>query len=246
MSKQSPIIRTPILLLASLFTISISATAHASECLSSPNAASAPGTHWYYWTDKKAHRRCWFVKEKAESPAGYAPENTSSFSSQSGGGSGQAPSVAPMENESWVKDWFSSTFPALGGSGGWGSSTEMGEPPVSELPVTGKHLRNDRTQLKKPEQSKQKNKSEHVRSERAQNESTRAQHRSAKLPVRLLQAAGDKYVPDATLKLQQDRQKSAIEALREKGAVTPRGLEEWQRALYEEFLVWRTRQLMFP
>jgi len=226
MSKQSPIIRTPILLLASLFTISISATAHASECLSSPNAASAPGTHWYYWTDKKAHRRCWFVKEKAESPAGYAPENTSSFSSQSGGGSGQALSVAPMETESWVKDWFSSTFPALGGSGGWGSSTEMGEPPVSELPVTGKHLRNDRTQLKKPEQSKQKNKSEHVRSQRAQ-------HRSAKLPVRLLEAAGD-------------RRKSAIEAMGEKDVVTPRtDLEQWQRALYEEFLVWRTKQLMF-
>ncbi len=245
MSKQSPIIRTPILLLASLFTISISATAHASECLSSPNAASAPGTHWYYWIDKKTHRRCWFVKEKSESPGGYAPENTSSFSSQSGGGSGQAPSVAPMENESWVKDWFSLTFPALGGSGGWGS-TERGEPPITEPPVAGKHLRKDITQLKKPNRSKQKNKSEHVRSERAQNESTRAQHRSAKLPVRLLQAAGDKYVPDATLKLQQDRQKSAIEALREKGAVTPRGLEEWQRALYEEFLVWRTRQLMFP
>ena len=233
MSKQSPIIRTPILLLASLFTISISTTTHASECLSSPNAASAPGTHWYYWTDRKANRRCWFVKEKAESPRGYAPENTSSFSSQSGGGSGQALSVAPMENESWVKEWFSSTFPALAGSGRWGSSTERGEPPVSELPVTRKHLRNDRTQLKNPEQSKQMDKSEHVRSRRAQNESTRAQHRSAKLPVRLLEAAGD-------------RRKSVIETVGEKDVVTPRtDLEEWQRALYEEFLVWRTKQLMF-
>jgi hypothetical protein len=229
MSKQSPIIRTPILLLASLFTISISATAHASECLSSPNAAPAPGMHWYYWTDKKAHRRCWFVKEKAESPAAYAPENTSSFSSQSGGGSEQALSVAPMENESWVKDWFSSTFPSLGSSGEWGSSAERGDPPVSELPVTRKHLRNDRTQLKKP----QKNKSEHVRSQRAQNESTRAQHRSAKLPVRLLEAAGD-------------RLKSVIETVGEKHVVTPRtDLEEWQRALYEEFLIWRTKKLMF-
>ena len=233
MSKQCPMIRTPMLLLASLFTISISATAHAGECLSSPNAASAPGTHWYYRTDKTAHRRCWFVREKAESPTGYAPENTSSFSRQSGGGSGQALSVTPMENESWVKDWFSSTFPALGGSAGWGSSTERREPPVTELPLTEKHIGKDRTQLKKPEQSKQKNKSEHVRSQRAQNESTRAQHRSAKLPVRLLEAAGD-------------RRKSAIETVGEKDVVTPRtDLEEWQRALYEEFLVWRTKQLMF-
>jgi hypothetical protein len=233
MSKQCPMTRTPILLLASLFTISICATAHAGECLSSPNAASASGTHWYYWTDKQAHRRCWFVKEKAESPRGYAPENISFSSSQSGGGSGQTLSVAPMENESWVKDWFSSTFPALGGSGRWGSSTERGEPPVSELPVTRKHLGSDRTQLKKPEQSKQNNKSEHVRSQRAQNESTRAQHRSAKLPVRLLEAAGD-------------RRKSAIETVGEKDVVRPRtDLEEWQRSLYEEFLVWRTKQLMF-
>ena len=80
---------------------------------------------------------------------------------------------------------------------------------------------------------------EHVRSQRAQNESTRARDRSAKLAVRLLQAAGDKYVPDATLKLQQDRQKSAIEALRENGVVTPKA------NLYEEFVVWRTKQLMF-
>jgi hypothetical protein len=105
----------------------------------------------------------------------------------------------------------------------WGSSTEKDEPPVSELPVIRKHLRSDRTQLKKPEQSKQKNKSEQVRSQRAQ-------HRSAKLPVRLIEAAGD-------------RRKSAIETV---DVVTPRtDLEEWQRALYEEFLVWRTRQLMF-
>ena len=183
MSKQCPVFCTPIFLLASLFTTSICASAHAAECLSSPNSASTPGTHWYYWTDKKTNQRCWFLKDTAESPGRYAPENTSS---------GQALSVAPMENESWVKDWFSSTFPALGGSGRWGSSTERGEPPVSELPVTRKHLRSDRTQLKKPEQSKQKNKSEHVRSQRAQNESTRAQHRSAKLPVRLLEAAGDR------------------------------------------------------
>jgi hypothetical protein len=246
MSQQCPMTRTPILLLASLFTISICATAHAGECLSSPNVASTPGKHWYYWTDKNAHRRCWFVKENAESPRGYAPEDTSSLSSQSGRASGQALSVAPIENESWVQDWFSSTFPSLGGSGRWGSSTEKREPPVSELPVTGKYLRKDITQLKKPEQSKQKNKSEHVRSEHAQNESTRAQHRSARLPVRLLEAASEKYVPDAALKLQQDRQKSAIKAVGRKDVITPRtDLEEWQRALYEEFLVWRTKQLIF-
>ncbi len=213
MSKQCPVFRTPIFLLASLFTTSISASAHAAECLSSPNSASTPGTHWYYWTDKKTNQRCWFLKDTAESPGRYAPENTSS---------GQALSVAPTESESSVKSWFSSSFPALGGSGGWGSSTETREQPPTEGPLTGKRTGNDRVQPNTSQQSKQKNKPEPVGSERAQNESARVQHPSAKITARLLEAAGDKSVPE------------------------PRtNLEEWQKTLYEEFLVWRAKQLMF-
>jgi hypothetical protein len=37
-----------------------------------------------------------------------------------------------------------------------------------------------------------------------------------------------------------------MEAVGAKDVLTPRtDVEDWQKALYEEFLVWRTKQIMF-
>jgi hypothetical protein len=33
----------------------------ADDCLASPNAASPPGTHWYYRVDRATHRQCWYL-----------------------------------------------------------------------------------------------------------------------------------------------------------------------------------------
>jgi hypothetical protein len=42
--------------------MSLSASrAVADDCLASPNAASPPGTHWYYRVDRATHRQCWYL-----------------------------------------------------------------------------------------------------------------------------------------------------------------------------------------
>ena len=61
MSKKLSAIGTVIL--AGLFVMPLSAPAYASECLSSPGE-SAPGRHWFYWTDKISKQRCWFAKKQ--------------------------------------------------------------------------------------------------------------------------------------------------------------------------------------
>lgn len=132
------------------------------------------------------------------------------------------------------------------GAGKSGSTTEGGEPSTSEPSSTRKRSTNERTELRKPQQSKSEQiKSEQGKSQREEGDTVRAQDQFSKLFVRILEAAGDKPVPNA-VELAEDRQTLAIEAVGEKDVPTPRiDLEEdWQRALYEEFLVWRSKQLM--
>ena len=131
------------------------------------------------------------------------------------------------------------------GAGKTGSTTEGGEPSTSGPSFTRKRSTNERTELRKPQQSRSEQiKSEQGKSQREE-ETARAQDGFSKLFVRILEAAGDKPVPDQ-VELAEDRQTLAIEAVGEKDVATPRiDLEEdWQRALYEEFLVWRAKQLI--
>jgi hypothetical protein len=78
--------------------------------------------------------------------------------------------------------------------------------------------------------------------EREQSESARMQD----LIISILEAAGDKPVLSPPILRGQDLQR-AIEAIGDKDVViAPTDPQEnWQQALYEEFLLWRTRQL-FP
>jgi hypothetical protein len=89
---------------------------------------------------------------------------------------------------------------------------------------------NQRDHVKTSQQSKQRHKSErHV--------SERAKQQAANTFTRALPTARDKDVPDATFEKK---------AVGEKGVLTPGpDVEDWQKALYQEFLVWRTKQMMF-
>jgi hypothetical protein len=253
MSEKSTIIAITICSLAGLLTVSASITAHAAECLAAPNAQSGPGTHWHYRIDQTTKQRCWYLKDLrgssrsssgSESPAASNPPPR-------GAGSELGVSAAPAEGESSIAAWFSSKWAALTGAGKTGSTTEVGELSTSESSSTRKRSTNERTDLRKPQQSKSEQikseqiKSEQGKSQREEGETARAQDRFSKLFVRILEAAGDKPVPNA-VELAEDWQTLAIEAVGEKDVATPRiDLEEdWQRALYEEFLVWRSKQLM--
>ena len=107
--------------------------------------------------------------------------------------------------------------------------------------------------MRRPQPSKseqevksEQNKSEQSKSEREQAGVALARERLATLFARILEAAGDKLVPDPMVELTEEAQIAAIEAVGEKDVITPRiDLEEdWQKALYEEFLVWRSKQVM--
>jgi len=37
--------------------------APANNCLAAPNSPASPGQHWYYHTDRKKGRKCWFLRE---------------------------------------------------------------------------------------------------------------------------------------------------------------------------------------
>jgi hypothetical protein len=235
MSKKSDVIRTAIYLLAGLALVPLSAPAHASECLSSPGA-SAPGRHWFYWTDKISNRRCWFAKETAEIAGRYRSGGSSPVRDQSRWEYEQALPVAPTEAESPVKSWFSSTFPTWDG---WDSRTEEPEPAPNEATLPRQRSRNERTHLKTSQQSKQKHRSQRV------HEPERAKHQAAHTIARVVEGAGDKDLPEATIEFEQNWQK-VMEAVGKKPVQTPRtNVEDWQKALYEEFLVWRSKQIMF-
>jgi hypothetical protein len=65
--------------------------------------------------------------------------------------------------------------------------------------------------------------------------------------VPILEAAGDKYVPDATTEMTEDEKRTAIEAVGEKDVFIPPPVleQDWQKVLYEQFLEWRIKQLLF-
>jgi hypothetical protein len=51
-----------------IFTVSLAAVSMtvrasraADECLTKPNAAAPPGSHWYYRVDRTTHRECWYL-----------------------------------------------------------------------------------------------------------------------------------------------------------------------------------------
>jgi hypothetical protein len=241
------IVGATICSLAGLLTGSASVTAYAAECLAAPNAQSGPGTRWHYRIDQATKQRCWYLKDLRGSRPGSESAAATSPPPR-GAGSELSFSAAPAESEASITAWFSSKLAALTGAVKGSPPSEVGEPSTNGPPVTRKRLDAERTELKKPQQNKseQQSKSEQSKSEREHFGSERAQERLAMLFARILEAAGDKLVPNATIELTEESLTSAIEAVGEKDVVTPRiDLEEdWQKALYEEFLVWRSKQLL--
>ena len=226
-------------------TASFNISAYAAECLAAPNAQSLPGTRWYYRIDRETSQRCWYLEDmRGSRPASESPATTSAGS--------EPASSAPAESESSISAWFSSKLAAITGAGRSSLSTEMREPPAGGPSVTRKRQDSERTELRKFQQSKleqgkpEQGKSEQSKPEPEQGGPARAREQLATLFARILEAAGDKLVPDPMVELTEQSQIAAIEAVGEKDVITPRiDLEEdWQKALYEEFLVWRSKQVM--
>lgn len=48
--------------------VSFDAAHAADECLSAPKGAAPAGAHWYYRSDRKTNRKCWYVADEVQKP----------------------------------------------------------------------------------------------------------------------------------------------------------------------------------
>jgi hypothetical protein len=245
LEKRAAVVVTSCLL-AGLLTIASGAIAQAAECLSGPNAQSGPGTHWRYRINHSTGQRCWYLKRLGQA-ARPRPASESQATARSGGTETAAPAEASTEKSS-IRSWFSSTFAAFTSLGRSATNTEANEAPANDNSAASKQPNNERAEQRKSQQSKleQQSKSGQSKSEKEKSDTVRSPSRAASLQV-ILEAAGDKDVPDATTSLSAEEQKTAIEAVGDKDVFAPRTelTQDWQKELYEQFLEWRVKQLMF-
>lgn len=58
---------------AGLTTTPVAAAPAADECLAKPKGAAPAGKHWYYNTDRKLQRKCWYLDDEGEKIVTPAP-----------------------------------------------------------------------------------------------------------------------------------------------------------------------------
>jgi hypothetical protein len=243
-------------LLAGLLTVSSSLTTHAAGCLSAPNAESGPGTHWRYRINHATNQRCWYLKRSGQA-ARPRPSSESLATPRTPRSSApdQAPPAEPSTEKLSIRAWFSSTFAAFTGLGRPATNTETNEAPADDSSATGKQLNNEQREQKRSQQSKTEQQAKAGRSkpEKERSDTTRSPNPAKPLQVSILEAAGDKDIPGSTAELNDDERRTAIEAVGEKDVFAPpaereqdwqKELENWQKELYEQFLMWRIKLLM--
>src|SRR5213080_75711 len=157
MFEKHVIVGATICSLAALLTTSVNVAAQPAECLAAPNAPSRPGTHWHYRIDQTTKQQCWYLKDlRGSSRSGSASESATTTSPPPRG-SELALSPPPPERESSITAWissFSSKVAALTGAGRVGSAAETDEPSTNGPSLTRKRSGSERTELRKPQQSK--------------------------------------------------------------------------------------------
>jgi hypothetical protein len=248
LEKRAAVVVTSCLL-AGLLTISSGAITQAAECLSGPNAQSGPGTHWRYRINHSTGQRCWYLKRLGQAGRSRAASEsvTAARTPRSGASEPAAPAEAVTEKSS-IRSWFSSTFSAFTSLGRSATNTEVNEAPANDNSAASKQSNSERAEQKKSQQSKleQQSKSGQSKPEKEKSDTARSPSRAVPLQL-ILEAAGDKDVPDGTTNLSAEEQKTAMEAVGDKDVFAPQTelKQDWQKELYEQFLEWRVKQLMF-
>jgi hypothetical protein len=256
MAKTNRSIALSICFAAGLFSVALGSTAHPSACYPGPDYQTYPGLRWQYREDPATSQGgCWYLEEfgaPSRRGKGNAAHNSRSVPA-SPSESRPTSSSAPGRDDSWdttttstlvpsITHWFASTFGGQSNSRDSFSATDTAKTATSKPPLTLRLRTDEPTTLRKSQRSKseQQGKVAQRKSKRGQGESANVQH----FAVSVLEAAGDKPVPSLRRLLTRDLQK-AIEAVGDKDVVAASAdlQDDWQRALYEEFLQWRLRQL---
>jgi hypothetical protein len=176
-----------------------------------------------------------------------ASESASAGRTPRGGLTEPAAAAEASTERSSIRSWFSSTFAAFTSLGRSVTNTEANEAPANDNSAASKQPSNERAEQRKSQQSKLEQQSKSGQSKTEEKSDTaRSPSRAASMQV-ILEAAGDKDVPGATTNLSAQEQKTALEAVGDKDVFAPRTelTQDWQKELYEQFLEWRIKQLMF-
>jgi hypothetical protein len=245
MSESNRFIASAVCFAASVFTASLSSTSQAAECFPGPEFQPPAGTRWQYRMDSATNKGCWYVegldgsgRRGAKTPAGHSRPSAVSAPSQKTTNVA-APQAERRDLTSALKDWFSPKIPDATDLPDAYLDTRqdaLRKPDVVRKPTTNKAT------LGKTEQP---NKAAEGKPSGEQAKSGGTQDRYSISAIGLLEAAGDKPVPGLPTLAPSDL-KTAIEAVGDKDVVAARAgpTEDWQQALYEEFLRWRLRQVL--
>jgi hypothetical protein len=256
--------RPLICLVAGLSIIGLSNVAHSNDCFPGPDFQPPPGSRWQHQTDPAKNLTCWYLEKSGAPPKRNQREAAqSSRSVQAPSASERAttagaprteqreatPTVDPSPS---IVTWFWSTFSNLTDPMSWNSPPETDQD-ASSIPIP---TPKPRPKESSPTRKGVAGKSEQPRSEqpskvaqrkpvREKKESEGGQPRYLISAVAVLEAAGDKPIPGVSKLVRQDFQR-AMEVVGDKDVATaPVELQEgWQRALYEEFLQWRLKDVM--
>jgi hypothetical protein len=240
---------TSIVVAAGLFTVTLSSASHAAECFPGPDFQPPAGTRWQHQENSATNQACWYLEELDAS--GRREAKTSTRSSRTGKASAAAqkawqkaadmaaPPAERRDLTSAFKNWFSPKVPDATDRPDAYSDTrqdELKRPAVVPDRTTAKAI---------PRKTEQRNKTAQSKLIRVEPKSDGTQDHYSMSAIGLLEAAGDKPLPGLPTLAVSDL-KTATEAVGDKDVVAaPVGAkEDWQQALYEEFLRWRFKQVL--
>jgi hypothetical protein len=249
-----------ICLLAGQFIFAPSSAAHAAECFPGPDFQAYQGARWEYRRDPTTSQGCWYLKqlgpisrrtaEKLTQPSPVGPAPSSRSGASWDASRGDKWEVRPARPSQSFSEWFWSEFGSQNNLH-QAYTAAQDEVATGEPSLTPKRGRDDKLPAPKESQRSKvepQSKEAQRKLERMKGASPRPQDRYGMYAVSLLEAAGDKPVANMPALVGQDLKK-AIEAVGEKDVVTASVKlkeEDWQKALYEEFLRWRANQFISP
>jgi hypothetical protein len=262
MAHKTAAIVSCICLFAGQLLFAPSSSAHPAECYPGPDFQAYQGARWEYRRDPTSSQGCWYLKQldtvsrrsagKLTQPSPAVPAPSSGSVTSWGTPASDKGEVRPAKPSQTFSAWFWSGFESLSNSRQAYTTVSQGEAAMGEPSLTPERRRDDeRPVSKKPQRSKieQQSKEAQPRSE-VKGRASRVPDRYGMYAVSLLEAAGDKPVANMPVLVGQVLKK-AIEAVGDKDVVTATTAttdlkDDWQKALYEEFLRWRANQLMSP
>jgi hypothetical protein len=239
-----------ICLAAGLLTATLSSTSHSAECFPGPDFQAPAGTRWQYQRDTATNKGCWHVEKANVRRAARIPIRSLGFNEASAA-SQQSTQKRPSQTAR------REITPATPATADWFSPHFWGRPDLPDA-----YQERDQDELRRPILIPERSHGSRATSKAIRETKDRpnkialgkpspehlpsggAHDRYSISAVARLEAAGDKPIPGRS-SLGTSDLKKAIEAVGDKDVVSApaRPNEDWQQTLYEEFLIWRLKQV---